>query len=116
MLRAPCTLVDRLLPCSLPGAADCSAGKDRYDNINATPSSADSNIVAGNTRFLALPWNAGGGPFVVHNLANLGRLETIPHMFNGHSSNVQVRSVEADDISMGPGDYSAASCFPGLEA
>ena len=66
-----------------------SAGKDRYDNINSTPSSADSNIVAGNTRFFALPWNAGGGPFVVHNLANLGRLETIPHMFNGHSSNIQ---------------------------
>lgn len=27
---------------------------------------------------------------MVHNLSNLGRFETIPHLFNGHSSNVQV--------------------------
>eukprot|EP00281_Chroomonas_sp_CCMP1168_P019888 CAMPEP_0206230820 /NCGR_PEP_ID=MMETSP0047_2-20121206/10484_1 /ASSEMBLY_ACC=CAM_ASM_000192 /TAXON_ID=195065 /ORGANISM="Chroomonas mesostigmatica_cf, Strain CCMP1168" /LENGTH=413 /DNA_ID=CAMNT_0053654311 /DNA_START=59 /DNA_END=1296 /DNA_ORIENTATION=+ len=66
-----------------------SVSKDKYDNINSTATAADSNIIAGNSKYLALPWQGGGGPFVVHNLSVFGRLEAIPKMFQGHSGTVQ---------------------------
>lgn len=40
-------------------------------------------------RYLALPWQGGGGPFLVHSLSAFGRLDAIPNLFQGHSSAVQ---------------------------
>jgi hypothetical protein len=41
------------------------------------------------SRYFALPWQGGGGPFVVHNLGATGRLDPIPKMFQGHQASVQ---------------------------
>lgn len=61
-----------------------------YENLNCAPSATpDSNLVACNTKYLAVAWRGGGGPFVVHPMACTGKMSSTPKMFQGHSGPVQ---------------------------
>jgi len=68
-----------------------------YEGLQpASISAPDSNLVAANSKYFAVAWKGGGGPFVVYPLACTGKMETVvnkevmpPAVINGHSMPVQ---------------------------
>ncbi len=59
-----------------------------YDNIQCTSSAADSNLIAANEKYFAVPWQGGGGPFFVNQLDKPGKVDATPSLFQGHSGAV----------------------------
>jgi len=59
-----------------------------YDNVQCTSSAADSNLIAANEKYFAVPWQGGGGPFFVNQLDKPGKVDATPSLFQGHSGAV----------------------------
>ena len=62
--------------------------EEQYENVQSTASAPDSNLMDANTKYFALPWRGGGGPFVVWPLSKNGRLPKDMNMFIGHGGPV----------------------------
>ena len=62
--------------------------EDQYENIQCNASAPESNLLDANTKYFALPWRGGGGPFVVWPLDKQGRLPVEVPLFTGHSGAV----------------------------
>lgn len=56
-----------------------------YDGVNVSLDSNDWHLVKTSTKYLSIHWDsAGGGAFLVHPLAGVGRLSTSPPLYTGH--------------------------------
>ncbi|PWN97572.1 DUF1900-domain-containing protein [Tilletiopsis washingtonensis] len=63
--------------------------EDFYDNIKVSNNAWDTNLVAGNGRFVSVNWAAsGGGAFALIPVARTGKLPDIYPLCRGHSASV----------------------------
>eukprot|EP00290_Baffinella_frigidus_P008925 CAMPEP_0180122350 /NCGR_PEP_ID=MMETSP0986-20121125/3528_1 /TAXON_ID=697907 /ORGANISM="non described non described, Strain CCMP2293" /LENGTH=412 /DNA_ID=CAMNT_0022061531 /DNA_START=261 /DNA_END=1495 /DNA_ORIENTATION=+ len=62
--------------------------EEKFENIQSMASAPDSNLCDANSKYFALPWRGGGGPFIVWPFSKPGRLPQDMNLFSGHGGAV----------------------------
>ena len=75
-----------------------------FDNVQCTASAHDSNLIAANEKYFAVPWQGGGGPFFINQLDKPGKIDATPSLFQGHSGAVL-------DLDFSPFDSEVRCCM-----
>jgi hypothetical protein len=81
--------------------------EESYDNVQSSASAHDSNLIAANDKYFAVPWQGGGGPFFINQLDKPGKIDATPSLFQGHSGAIQ-------DLDFSPFEQEVLSFIHGL--
>ena len=63
--------------------------KKEYFDLVTPLQGVEGNQICANSKFVAVPWKGGGGPFTVFPVENMGKVLPSTPLFNGHTGLIQ---------------------------